>query len=184
MVKLASDLKYSEQGKVSKIDSIDEPYRKNLDTSDGSSSVGDEIERNPRWLASARRTFPENYHETSSKFDASSAELDRSDLSVYDRTDVSDCQSTIENFIISDPPIKFNLILAADVICYLGDLLPLFRSIDSVLSGSVGSSDGKFAFTIEKLSNSDRDYMLGKDTVFLFINYFYLIYYFIYLFLQ
>ena len=177
MVKLASDLKYSEQDRGSKIDSSNEVARKNMDESDGSTSastsasasaVCDEIERSPRWLASARRTFPENYHEpppspSPSKFDASSG-----DLSVYDRTDVLDCQSTIENFIVSDPHIKFNLILAADVICYLGDLLPLFRSIVSILSGSVGSSDGKFAFTIEKSLNSDRDYILGKDTVIFF----------------
>jgi predicted TPR repeat methyltransferase len=52
---------------------------------------------------------------------------------------------------------SFDLILAADVLVYMGDLVPLFRDVARVLA-----SGGLFAFTAERYSG-DR-YAIGNDT--------------------
>jgi predicted TPR repeat methyltransferase len=51
---------------------------------------------------------------------------------------------------------SFDLILAADVLVYMGDLVPLFRDVARVLAS------GLFAFTAERYSG-DR-YAIGNDT--------------------
>jgi predicted TPR repeat methyltransferase len=72
---------------------------------------------------------------------------------VYDALHVGD----IGEHLRSSPERGFDLILAADVLVYVGDLAPLFTQIARVLA-----SGGFFAFTAE--SHNGERYIIGDET--------------------
>jgi predicted TPR repeat methyltransferase len=63
------------------------------------------------------------------------------------------CEDIVEG--LTDPPASFDLILAADVFVYVGDLAPLFAVVQSVLRPG-----GRFAFSIE--TNEKADFALAS----------------------
>jgi predicted TPR repeat methyltransferase len=54
------------------------------------------------------------------------------------------------------PDRRFDLVLAADLLVYIGDLVPLFREVSRVLTGN-----GLFAFTAE--SHDGDGYVVGRE---------------------
>src|SRR5947209_2636295 len=73
--------------------------------------------------------------------------------------DIYDALSTanVVEHLQAVPEDSFDLILAADVLVYIGDLAPLFTQIARVLA-----ADGLFAFTAE--SHDGERYVLGPET--------------------
>lgn len=65
------------------------------------------------------------------------------------------CQLDILQALPGHGQFSFDLVLAADVLVYLGDLKALFQSVSEVLA-----PDGLFALTIETLTCGDEDYQL------------------------
>jgi predicted TPR repeat methyltransferase len=70
---------------------------------------------------------------------------------IYDRLEVAD----LVPFLAAEPQASADLLLAADVLVYIGDLAPLFAGAASVLA-----SGGLFAFTVQR---GEGGYMLGSD---------------------
>jgi predicted TPR repeat methyltransferase len=70
---------------------------------------------------------------------------------VYDRLEVSE----IEAFLAAEPSASADLLLAADVFVYIGDLSPVFRQAARVLT-----PDGLFAFTLQ---TAEAGFKLGDD---------------------
>jgi predicted TPR repeat methyltransferase len=70
---------------------------------------------------------------------------------IYDRLDVA----SIEAFLDAEPSTSADLVLAADVFVYIGDLAPIFQATARVLV-----SAGLFAFTLQQ---ADEGYKLGHD---------------------
>lgn len=56
---------------------------------------------------------------------------------------------------------RFDVVIAGDVLSYMGDLAPLFTAVKDVLA-----EDGKFAFTTEQAGDEVADYQLCKTTRF------------------
>jgi len=71
---------------------------------------------------------------------------------VYDRLETGG----IADFLAREPARSANLVLAADVFVYFGDLAPVFAAASRVLEPA-----GLFAFTLQRAS--DGDYELGPD---------------------
>lgn len=71
---------------------------------------------------------------------------------VYDRLETGG----IEDFLIHEPARSANLILAADVFVYFGELAPVFTAAARVLEPG-----GLFAFTLQRAQ--DGDYEIGSD---------------------
>jgi predicted TPR repeat methyltransferase len=70
---------------------------------------------------------------------------------IYDRLDVA----SLEAFLAEEPPASADLLLAADVLVYIGDLEPIFSAAARVLSAK-----GLFAFTVQ---SGDDGFKLGPD---------------------
>jgi predicted TPR repeat methyltransferase len=78
---------------------------------------------------------------------------------VYNGVAISDCSDFLSQFVLGEE--RFNYILAADVVCYFGDLLNLFASISSALM-----PDGIFVFTTETMMddfNATKAYELQRS---------------------
>jgi predicted TPR repeat methyltransferase len=70
---------------------------------------------------------------------------------VYDRLEVA----SIEAFLAAEPAGGADLLLAADVLVYIGDLAPVFSAAARILC-----ADGLFALTVQ---SGDTGYQLGPD---------------------
>lgn len=73
---------------------------------------------------------------------------------LYDRLAVAD----IETFLAAEAPDSADLLLAADVFVYIGDLKPLFAAAQRVLR-----PHGLFAFTAQSTQSTSADFQLGSD---------------------
>jgi predicted TPR repeat methyltransferase len=78
---------------------------------------------------------------------------------LYDRLAIGD----ITEFLLAEPACSLDLILAADVLVYLGDLAPLLRAVAMKLRPL-----GLFAFTTQSTQNDPRPagFVLGPDSRF------------------
>lgn len=80
---------------------------------------------------------------------------------VYDRLAVAD----ITDFLASESPARTDLIVAADVLVYLGDLAPVMHA-----AGRALRAGGLFAFTVQALAatheSASSDFALGLDNRF------------------
>ncbi|MGU3494639.1 methyltransferase domain-containing protein [Xanthobacteraceae bacterium A53D] len=73
--------------------------------------------------------------------DLSPAMVERAQaLGLYARLEVGEMGAALE----AVPPEKLDLVLAADALCYVGDLGPIFRAAAAAMT-----ADGLFAFTVE-----------------------------------
>jgi predicted TPR repeat methyltransferase len=70
---------------------------------------------------------------------------------IYDRLEVAN----VEAFLAVEPAASADLLLAADVFVYIGDLEPVFKAAARVLT-----LDGLFAFTLQQAENG---FQLGAD---------------------
>src|SRR3954453_8586033 len=75
------------------------------------------------------------------------------DKGIYDALHVGD----VGEHLRSSSENSFDLILASDVLAYIGDLAPLFMQIARVLAGG-----GLFAFSAE--SHNGEGYSIGDET--------------------
>ncbi len=73
------------------------------------------------------------------------------DKGLYDRLVVA----AIETFLAAQPAASADLLVAADVLCYVGDLAPILHAAHDVLE-----QDGLFALTLQK---GDGTFSLGAD---------------------
>ena len=70
---------------------------------------------------------------------------------LYERLTVA----TIEAFLAAEPPASADLLIAADVLCYVGDLAPILKAARHVLA-----EGGYFAMTLQK---GDEAFALAAD---------------------
>jgi len=71
---------------------------------------------------------------------------------LYDRAETGD----VEAFLAQEPPASCDLVIAADVFVYIGDLAPVFAAAARALSAG-----GLFAFTVQK--GAGAEWALGAD---------------------
>jgi len=73
---------------------------------------------------------------------------------LYARLEAADLAA----FLRAEPAASADLIIAADVFIYLGDLEAVFRQ-----TGRVLGQNGLFAFSVQTGHEADRDWVLGQD---------------------
>ena len=71
---------------------------------------------------------------------------------LYDRLECGE----LEAFLDREPAMSADLILAADVLVYIGDLAPVFHAVSRVLE-----PQGLFAFTVQR--GAEDSYLVGAD---------------------
>lgn len=86
-------------------------------------------------------------------FDLSAGMIEKArDTGLYARLAVADLLAALE----AEPPAGADLVIAADVFCYVPDLAPVFREVRRVLA-----PDGLFAFTVQ--TQGGEGVVVGPD---------------------